>query len=196
MTAPILAATNWASNAELIIDAHRLGYIGDRVLDPTYGRGNWWKLWQPVELVTHDIRIDGVDFRDLPDDGLFDTIAFDPPYVPQGGRATSTTQEFLDRYGLVEVPSTHGELLDLIVEGMVEFKRHLKPGGTVLVKCMSFVYGGKWRPLPRLIANHAEKMKYRQIDELVHLRSPGPQPARDRQLTARRNYSLMMVFRR
>ena len=63
----ILAAHRWKHNSELIYDAMLLNYIGPRVLDPTYGRGNWWKAWQPLELVKHDLTLDGVDFRALPD---------------------------------------------------------------------------------------------------------------------------------
>jgi hypothetical protein len=197
----ILAAQKWTTNADLICSARDLGYIGDRVLDPTYGRGNWWKKWQPNELVAHDLILDGVDFRDLPDEGLFDTVAFDPPYIPQGGRDTSTLSEagasghFLDRYGLRTVPSTNGELRALIREGTVSFRHVLKPKGTLLIKCMSYVTGGAWRAMPRWIANDAERVGYTQIDEFVHLRHPGPQPKHPVQRTARRNYSMLLVFR-
>jgi hypothetical protein len=208
--APILAAQTWRSNAELIETARDLGYIGARVLDPTYGRGTWWKNWRPDELVAHDIKLDGVDFRHLPDDGLFDTAVFDPPYIPQGGRETSTLApvspehhdefgrrrpDFLHRYGLLEVPSTNRELRELIDAGITELGRHVRRGGTLLVKCMGYVNGSQYKPMPRWVANHAETVGFVQIDELVHLRRPGPQPPRDIQRTARRNYSLLLVFR-
>lgn len=103
----ILAANRFGSNTDLLIACRDLGYIGERVLDPTYGRGNWWTKWRPADLTCHDIASDGVDFRDLPHDaGSFDTVAFDPPYIPQGGRTTSTEQGFLERYGLLTVPKT------------------------------------------------------------------------------------------
>lgn len=202
--APIVAAHRWANNAAMIETARDLGYVKGRVLDPTYGRGNWWKNWRPTELVAHDrYRLDGIDFRQLPDDGLFDTIAFDPPYIPQGGRETSTLGEsgtsghFLDRYGLVEVPSTNEQLRQLIVDGLAEFRHHLVRGGIVLVKCMSYVNGSRWRPMPRWIANDAEALGYVQIDELIHLRHPGPQPSgRREQRTARRNYYSQVVVLR
>jgi hypothetical protein len=155
--APIVAAHRWANNAAMIETARDLGYVKGRVLDPTYGRGTWWKKWRPAEIVMHDLKLDGVDFRKLPDDGLFDTITFDPPYIPQGGRETSTLGEagssghFLDRYGLVDVPSTN--------EGL------------------------------------KAALGYVQVDELIHLRHPGPQPARKEQRTARRNYSQLIVLR-
>lgn len=191
----ILAAHPWKDNSALIADAAALGYIGDRVLDPTFGKGNWWKQHQPVELVGHDITTTGVDFRALPDIGPFDTVAFDPPYVPVGGRTTTTIDDFNQRYGLVEVPHTNEELRELIRDGMAEFRHVLTKNGTLLVKCMSYVTGGRWRPMPRWVAQDAERLGYVQIDELVHLRRPGPQPNHPVQRTARRNYSMLLVFR-
>lgn len=198
----IVAAQRWATNAALIETARDLGYIGARVLDPTYGRGNWWKLWRPDELVAHDLILDGVDFRQLPAEGLFDTITFDPPYIPQGGRGTSTlntdpgdTISFIDRYGLRHGPSNNKDLRALIHDGMTSFAGVINRRGTLLVKCMSYVNSGAFQPMPRWIATDAEALGFVQIDELIHLRHPGPQPARDVQRTARRNYSMLLVFR-
>lgn len=198
----IVAAQAWKDNAALIETARDLGYIGRRVLDPTFGMGNWWKNWQPDELVGHDLKTDGVDFRQLPAEGLFDTVTFDPPYIPQGGRDSSTLETgkqssstFIDRYGLRHGPRTNNELRALVHDGMASFSTVLARRGTLLVKCMSYVNGGAWRAMPRWIANDAEGLGYIQIDELIHLRHPGPQPHRDRQFTARRNYSMLLVFR-
>jgi hypothetical protein len=55
---------------------------GDRVLDVTYGRGNFWTKFRPEHLTTHDLTLDGVDFRHLPeDDNSVDVVVFDPPYI-------------------------------------------------------------------------------------------------------------------
>lgn len=197
----IHAAHRWKCNADLVETCRDLGYITGRVLDPTYGKGNWWKSWRPDELVTHDLRTDGVDFRDLPADGLFNAVTFDPPYIPQGGRATSTLHKngqavgFLDRYGLHDAPRTNDDLRRLIADGMAEFRRHLAPRGVVVVKCMSYVNGGRLRFMPRWVANDAEALGYLQIDELIHLRHPGPQPHREHPRHLRRNYSMLLVFR-
>lgn len=193
----ILAATAWSTNADLIADCVQLGYLRSewRTIDPTYGRGNWWKKWRPDDLVTHDLKIDGVDFRDLPEpsDSL-DVVAFDPPYIAQGGRATSTAGEFMDRYGLVDVPKTTDETTRLIVAGIDEFSRVTKRKGILLLKCMNYVNGGRYRTAAYDVLSHATSHGWRLIDELVHLRKPGPQPNRDRQMHARRNYSVLFVL--
>ena len=52
----VLAACAWPTNADLVVDLVRLGYLKpeDRVLDPTWGRGKWWTKWEPAELTKHD----------------------------------------------------------------------------------------------------------------------------------------------
>lgn len=49
LEAPVLAATRWATNADLIVDCVRLGYLRatDHVLDPTYEGGRWWTRFRP-----------------------------------------------------------------------------------------------------------------------------------------------------
>ena len=45
----VYACTAWPTNAAMIADVHRLGYLKDEdhILDPTYGRGRWWRVWRP-----------------------------------------------------------------------------------------------------------------------------------------------------
>lgn len=195
----INAATSWASNADLIADVVELGYIrkGDYVLDPTYGRGTWWKNYRPEHLTTHDIAIDGVDFRAMPRkyENRFDVIAFDPPYVSTGGRKTSTIGEFNDRYGLEDTPRTPRELQTLICEGMTELKRCLVPHGIMLVKCMNYISSGKYWPGRLHTENHGIFLGLDIMDELVHVGAAGVQPPGRRQVHARNNYSTLIIFR-
>ncbi len=206
----ILAATAWPTNGALLADVHRLGYLraDDVVLDPTYGRGRWWTDWRPAQLIAHDLVLDGVDFRRLPEEtGTVDVVAFDPPYIAQGGRATSTLAgghdefgrrraDFLDRYGLYDVPKDVAGVIELMAAGIAEFYRVLRPGGLLLVKCMNYVTSGRYRRSAYDVLAHAELLGFTLVDELVHLRRPGPQPQRDYQHHARRNYSLLFVLRR
>lgn len=205
----VLAANNWATNADLMVDVHALGYLpADAVvLDPTYGRGKWWTKYRPAHLIGHDLITDGIDFRQLPEpSGSVDVVTFDPPYIAQGGRSTSTLKrdaggisdspDFLDRYGLVDVPTTVDAVTELVVEGATEFHRVLRPKGLLLIKAMNYVNGGRYRTAAYDILAACEAVGFTLIDELVHVRNPGPQPLRDRQLHARRNYSMLFVLRR
>jgi hypothetical protein len=84
MTVP--AAHRWPTNGHLIADAAKLHISPDAVvLDPTYGRGTWWTVFRPAHLIAHDLHLDGVDFRALPEpDDAVDVVAFDPPYKLNG----------------------------------------------------------------------------------------------------------------
>jgi hypothetical protein len=95
----ITAMTWWPSNAEMMYDLVRIGYVDPRrkIVDLTYGRGTWWTMLRAEGhklrgLVEHDVSIDGVDFRQqLPHRARSaHTVTFDPPYVSTGGRTTST----------------------------------------------------------------------------------------------------------
>ena len=87
---PVLAVTSWASNAELIRDCARLGYLrpDDLVVDVTFGLGTWWRIYKPEHFLGYDLdptkAPDGksTDFRSLPHPaGSVDVVAFDPHAV-------------------------------------------------------------------------------------------------------------------
>ena len=184
-------------NGPLIATAAKL-WIGDDdlVVDVTYGKGNFWTVYRPARLVAHDLKIDGVDFRRLPEGGgSVDVVVFDPPYIAQGGRSSSTEPEFLDRYGLTDCPKTVPESLRLISHGMTEGARVLKPGGRLMVKCMDYVSGGRLVLGRHHVVTTALTLGLEQVDEFVHHSGTGPQPKRDRQLHSRRSHSFLCVFR-
>lgn len=167
----------------------------DVVLDATYGRGKFWTDYQPVNLIKHDLALDGVDFRHLPEaDSSVDVVVFDPPYIAQGGRDTSTAQDFLGRYGLHDVPKTVDELEKLIRDGMKEAVRVLRPRGRLLVKCMDYISGGRYIAGRHHVVSTALELSLEQVDEFVHYSGLGPQPPRVRQLHSRRAHSLLCVF--
>lgn len=190
----VLAVHNWTSNAELICDLVELGYLKGRwlTLDPTYGRGVWWNIWRPKQLVTHDISIDGVDFRNLPeDDGTFDASVFDPPYISTGGRKTSTLADFNNRYGLVDAPRTPALMQAYNNEGLREVARVTKKrergkdNGLILVKSCDYVSSGHVFPGTYETEKFAvEELGLRRIDRFDHIGTPRPQPARTRKCKA------------
>jgi len=178
----------------------------DHVVDVTYGRGLFWTHYRPAHLTAHDLTLDGVDFRHLPEaDASVDVVVFDPPYIPQGGRETSTLRNtagitagsnggFLDRYGLLDGPRSRRELDALIADGMKEATRVLRPTGRLWVKCMDYISGGRYCTGRHHVVTTAVDLGLRQVDEFVHHSGLGPQPDRAVQQHSRRAHSFLCIF--
>lgn len=186
----ILAASDWSTNAALIADVwtlHVVPRFGDMpaVLDPTYGRGLWWptvrQAYGVLDIVAHDLRGDGVDFRHLPHpDASFDVVAFDPPYVCVGGRRTTTIRDMHDRYGLTDTPSTPHALHDMNMAGLDEARRVIRRRGLALVKCQDYVTSGRLWPETHYTLEHALLHGWSLVDRLEHIGHRRPQPTDDK----------------
>lgn len=200
------------SHVESVVKTHRNGELiakvaslwlrpDDYVLDVTYGRGAFWTElfvndWPRLTLDTHDKAIDGVDFRFLPEaDGSVDVVVFDPPYIAQGGRESSTRQDMLNRYGLMSVPKSVGSLEHLIAGGIWSASRVLRPQGRLIAKTMDYISSGKYVQGRQLVVETAEAAGLMQVDEFVHHSGTGPQPER-RQIHSRRSHSFLCVFQK
>jgi hypothetical protein len=223
--APVLAASTWASNAEVIEAAVKLGYLHPNwsTIDPTYGLGVWWKRWRPTNLVTHDLdreKGDGVDFHHLPhDDDSFDAAVFDPAYVPMGGTETSTLPDYNARFGRMTAPKTPVEMLAYNLAGLAEVGRVVRSrnyrrgyrAGFVLVKASDYVWCGNVVPGIHQMLTGALDMGFSYVQSLVHVGRIRPQPTRTRkgppgpdgeetrlassQQHAYSNYSTLLVLR-
>lgn len=198
-------------NGPLIAAAAQLWiHEGDLVVDCTYGLGNFWSVYRPRRLVAHDLITDGVDFCQLPEaDASADVVVFDPPYIPQGGRETSTIEGprpgggpnirepeggFLQRYGLFTGPRSVRELDELVAAGMKEANRILAPSGRLLVKCMDYINGSRYVQGRHKAVVTAQALGLVQVDEFVHYSGVGPQPPRERQYHSRRAHTFLCVF--
>lgn len=198
----VMAITEWASNAELIRDVARVGYLQACVptYDCTYGLGVFWKLWKPAPgyFFASDINPDKspigypIDFTKMPwKSGLFYRTVFDPPYKMNG---TATGNE--DRYG-VEDYEPPREREHKILVGISECARVTAAGGYVFVKCQNQVAGSIMHWQAREFANYAEDhCDLRQDDEFHMIQwreQPEDAPA---QKHARHNYSTLLVFKK
>lgn len=193
--------TERRTNAEMILHCAELGYLTDDnlILDPTYGLGNWWKLWTPnagIETIRrHDLDPDkapdgAMDFTAMPyDDGKFDVVAYDPPYKLNG----TPTPEVDAAYG-VHTPKTVEERLSLMTTGLVECIRVTKPRGIVLAKCQDQVVSGNVVWQTQIMASRATFLGCK-VEDMLHVSSYRPQPPGRRQIHAARNYSTLLVIR-
>lgn len=195
-----LAAMIYESNAHLIATCADMGYLKPEwhTLDPTYGKGNWWKTFRPDSLVAHDLAIDGVDFTKLPHaDGEFDCAVYDPPYIAMGGRKSSGLQKFQVSYGLDQAPQRPVDLQFLINDGLIEVARCVRPKGYLLVKAQDYVSGGKFFPGTHYTINCALDAGLEYCDRVEYIvEKPRAQPTKGRkQRHFRRNLSTLMIFR-
>ena len=111
----------------------------------------------------------------------FDVVAFDPPYISIGGRATSTIDDFNDGYGLLEAMRTPVDLHLYNINGLEQASVVAAPGGLILVKCMAYVSSGALQPVPMWIFEYATtEMGLKLEDWIVHKGEPGPQPLTDK----------------
>lgn len=196
---PILVFAKYASNAELIVAAHKLGYIpaDALVLDATFSGGIFWKKYRPERLVanglspgsTPDIAFDFTRPPFAP--RTFDVVVYDPPYKYNG-----TPDPDVDtRYG-VEVYTKWQDRRQLCLDGIDGLAPLVARRGHLLVKCMDQVVSGAKRWQTREFADRAEAHGFR-LEDMLHMESHRAQPMDDRvQRHAHQNFSTLLVLKR
>lgn len=198
--APVMSIDKWASNAELIRDCARIGYLRKewRTLDPTYGYGTFWKLWQPDELVGSDLDPSksptgqSADCTALPHERRsFPCVVIDGPYKLNG--SPSDTGGVDERFG-AHVYTDWRDRMQLLRDMLTEGARVLGDG-YLLFKCQDQVCSGKKRWQTIDFSNHAATLGLGLVDRF-DLLSYRPQPAGRSQKHARQNSSTLLVFKR
>lgn len=190
------------TNAQLMLDCHRLGYIReeDAVLDPTYGLGRFWKDWKPPYLIGTDIDekrtmpgLTPMDFTRLRcGDQAFDVVVFDPPYKLNGTPNKGGPANSDDDYGVGESANWKARM-SLCRRGLRECAR--VANRMLLVKCQDQVCSGKIRWQTFEFTRVAEACGFELIDMLM-VQGWRPQPAGRTQRHAARDYSTLLVLQR
>lgn len=202
---PVPAIGDWATNAHMISDVAKLGYLDGHVLDATYGDGAFWTIWEPDLLTASDlykdpapiayasaVALDGAhrwDYKHLPvKDNAYASVVFDPPYKMSG---TPALGEFDETYG-IDKPVRYQERLVDIVQGAIECFRACSR--YTLIKCQDQVVSGQvvWQTdlLTLAIKTHGG----RKVDRFDYVHFGRPQPPGRTQVHARRNHSTLLVF--
>lgn len=192
---PILKSVFRGTNADLMAAVAPL-YLSGSVLDVTYGEGKWWTRFTPDPFVFHDLKVDGVDFTNLPHaDGEFATVTYDPPYVPAGGAATSASvASFRSAFGL-DAGRTAQDFDSMVMAGLAECARVAERW--LLVKCMEFVGSAQFCDMPTDITNAARALGWVLHDRIVHDTGTGPGGHNIFTVKrARRAHSYLLVFTR
>jgi hypothetical protein len=194
---PLPGSVVIGDNATLIARIAPL-YLTGSVLDVTYGRGQWWRLFRPELFTGHDLELDGVDFRALPYGArAFDSVCFDPPYVPRQGTSPATRledREFRRRYG-IDVSRSGAELRALIDDGLAECARVARRW--LLVKCCDYTSGRQLHLGHVAVLATAERLGLRAHDLIVHASGSGPGGGQIGAVQrTRREHSYLIVLRR
>lgn len=197
---PILPSVFRGTNADLMAAVAPL-YLTGSVMDVTYGNGptagGWWGRVTPDPFTFHDLALDGVDFRALPEaDSSVETVCFDPPYIPAGGGPSNqSADQFRQRFGLDWGSGYRSEkgLAGLVMDGLAECVRVAQR--LVLVKCMEFVSSGSFHDMPTDVTIAARALGCRLHDRIVHDTGPGPGGHNITEVKrARRAHSYLLVF--
>lgn len=197
----IRAIGSRSTNAQLMADCAKLGYLNGRVLDLTYGLGRFWTEFRPDDLTTNDWdESRGADhqwdFTSVPlPSGSFDSVVLDPPYKLNGTGGSHPSDE---AYGVADPYMSINDRHMLMKLGLREAIRLARTGGFVLAKCQDQVSSGQvqWQTLllNACAAAGVADGAWGKLVDMLHVQSYRSQPARRRQLHARRDYSTLLVF--
>lgn len=209
-TTDVVMSAYVSGNAEVFPEILSLHVpVGSKIADVTYGSGVFWRNvdLEQYELVPSDIA-DGVDCRDLPyEDGSFDALVLDPPYMEgllrtnKDHKAGSGTHAAFRNYysngdeADEKAPKWHGAVTDLYYKAGKEAHRVLKDKGVLIVKCQDEVSANRQWLTHVEIINHYDSLGFYAKDLFVIVRQNKAGIARlKKQVHARKNHSYFLIF--
>ena len=191
------------TNAALVADLRRLGYLGDNAptLDVTYGEGRWWKEWRPRHLTASDLYASGArdglivhpwDYLALPlTDRSFQAVVLDPPYKLNGTSTGAGPSAADAGYGVGTWTSAEARMAE-VDAAIVECAR--VSADVLVVKCQDQVNSGRKRWQTHRFADIGEACGMRLVD-MLHVAGYRAQPSGRRVMHSASNYSTALVFR-
>ena len=186
----------WISRLYLSPSSETHSGLGTFDLDPTYGRGNFYRKIQKPKMCFDispgpDLAADvkKADVRDLPiEDESVKSIIFDPPFLCGGG----LNGLMAGKYGYLKAPQ---DVWRLYWQAMCEFKRILKPQGIIVVKCQDFIHGRNQYFSHVVVMNYAVKLGFYPKDLFILLSKTRPRSWNHKnQNHARKFHSYFWVF--
>lgn len=186
-------------NADLMADAHRIGWVFGSVFDATYGEGVFWNTLfgtPGIELTTNDLykpADHAWDWLTMPPQEwreAFDVVVFDPPYKLNGKPTDGA------RYGLTERVSVP-ERLYRIATGARRCSELVAPDGVLLVKCMDQVSLHRVHMQTQIVTEVviSDPDRHWRLIGMLELAEPKPRP-QEKQVTPRFNRSTLLAFHR
>lgn len=169
-------------------------------LDPTYGKGGFYKNGVPKPVARYDIdpqfkHVRKADCCDLTiASESIHSMIFDPPFIA-AGRNKKDTGIIYGRFS--KVAGNMSELFSFYSRSLLEFYRVLEKDGILVFKCQDVVHAGKNYFTHVYIYNVAEKMGFRPIDLFVLVASTRmSQWNMKKQRHARKYHCFFWVFRK
>jgi len=212
-----IATTNLAFSAYVAGNAEVFPIVlslhvpeGYTVADVTWGQGVFWRNVpkSSYRVTGTDIQT-GVDCRALPyEDGSFDCVVLDPPYMEglfrrsEGHLAGGGTHAaFRKAYSNGEAtnggPKYHDAVTDLYFKAGAEAWRVLRKDGIFIVKCQDEVSANKQRLTHVELINEYERLGFYTKDLFIVVRPNKPGVTRLlKQVHARKNHSYFVVFQK
>lgn len=134
---------------EIISNILKLHCMSDQIdLDPTYGRGNFYKkaIKEPIHRFDITPLYDYVlpyDSTNLPfENSYLNTIIFDPPFLATKGKSLKENKNNNIINKRFTVYPTEKELHNYYYKSLLEFERILKYKGILIFKCQDKVSSG------------------------------------------------------